>query len=82
MLLTGIKIMSINEFKWSGSLVAKVGAYSSSLPGSKLGKAFFYKKAKLHLFFLTKRLFLYFTSSRCELYIFYLYLVAFIFLIS
>ena len=58
-----------------------MATYRSSLPGSKLGKAFFYIIVKLHPF-LNLRLFLYLTSSLGGLYIFNLYLVAFIFIIS
>ena len=57
-----------------------MATYRSSLPGSKLGKAFLYN-CQIASFFLNFRLFLCFTSSRGEFYIFHLYLVAFIFII-
>ena len=68
--------MSIHECKWSGSQVVRWQLSDQAYRDKNLEKPF-YIIVKLHLFF-NLRLFLYFTLSRGELYIFYLCLVAFI----
>ena len=75
-----MKIMSIHEFKWSGSLVVRWQLTGQAYLDRSLEKPF-YVIVKLHLF-LDLRLLLYYTSSRAKLYIFHLYIVAFIFISS
>ena len=72
-----MKIMSIHECKWSGTLVVRWQLTDQAYLDRNLEKILY-----LILFFKSKILFLYFTSSRGELYIFRLYLVAFILIIS
>ena len=79
MLLTrNMKIMSFHECKWSGSLVVRWQLTDQAYLDQNLEKHFFIYNCQIaSLIFLV-----YIMSSRAELYIFHLYLVAFIFKIS
>ena len=68
-----MKIMWIHECKWSDSLVVMWQLTDQAYLDQNLEKPFLII-VKLHLsFFFNLRLFLYFTSSRGELYIFHMY---------
>ena len=73
-----IKIMSIHLCKWSDSLVVTLTNNKSSIPGSKLGRNLFLYNYQISFFF-KLILFVYFALSCDELYVFDLYLVAFVF---
>ena len=77
---SNMKIMSIHECKCPGSLMARWQLTDQAYLDRNLEMPFF-MNCQIASFFLNLRLFLYFTPSRGELYIFYLYLVAFIFII-
>ena len=75
-----MKTMSIRECKWPGSLVVRWQLTDQAHLDRNLEKLFLCNSQIAS--FLNLRLLLNFTSSRGELYIFHLYLVAFIFIIS
>ena len=67
-----MKIMWIHECKWPDSLVVRWQLTDQAYLDRNLEKPFLII-VKLHLSFFNLRLFLYFTSSRGELYIFHMY---------
>ena len=77
---SNMNIMSIHEYKWCGSLVVRWQLTDQAYLNRNLEKPFY--NCQIASLFLNLRLFLYFTSSRGELYIFLLFLVACIFIIS
>ena len=77
-----MKIKSIQECNWSGSLMVRWQLTDQAFLDRNLQMHFLYTCNCQMASFLDLRLFLYFTLTPDELYIFHLYLIVFIFIIS